>query len=515
MPEKELTPFEMKWSMLALASMLIEANQHIIDQHFIDHLEKSKKAIDKFFDVRESSINKIAYKLAGIDPEAAGKPEEQTPEFKEAIEEAESIYNEIEKETLNKLLNKSQFMQALNILSPEYNKELLSEKEAEISLFELAAIYFFTVNKDLNPMEAAELPPEAAQELNKIYERLQSYFKDEEFEDVVQGLDKFVKFAETNSESKEIINALRTVIPKYHIIPNTALSNYLTSGDLSKPFNLRVINKKGKQKEITNYTIVSYDPGSTIAKVAENMTEYERGVYNAICSIYLAAIESGQPPIFTKDMLYRAMPGCGDKPSEQEKGAIKKAIEKHRFTHIDSDITEELRAKKLIPDDIEEVTLNDFILSVKEVKVRMKNGGQKVTAYMINSIPLLLEYAQLTNNRITVSKDWLEVKKVKGGKVLTQPLSMTPQRKAITGYLIRRIKTMKNDKKNKKPTQSDTILYDTLFKTIGIPAPDKQKAADIRKFCNDLLEYYKAKGFIIDYQQQKEGRSITGIIIEL
>ena len=159
--------------------------------------------------------------------------------------------------------------------------------------------------------------------------------------------------------------------------------------------------------------------------------------------------------------------------------------------------------------------MNDFILSVKEVKVRMKNGGQKVTAYMINSIPLLLEYAQLTNNRITVSKDWLEVKKVKGGKVLTQPLSMTPQRKAITGYLIRRIKTMKNDKKNKKPTQSDTILYDTLFKTIGIPAPDKQKAADIRKFCNDLLEYYKAKGFIIDYQQQKEGRSITGIIIEL
>lgn len=332
---------------------------------------------------------------------------------------------------------------------------------------------------------------------------------------LIDVLSKGVAATKTPEQKKEVITALQTVIPKYHIIPNTALSNYLTSGDLSKPFELKVINKKGKQKEITNFTIVSYDPGSAIAKVAENMTEYERGVYNAICSVYLAAIESGQPPIFTTDMLYRAMPGCGDKPSPQEKGAITKTIEKHRFTHIDSDITEELRAKKLIPDDVEEVTLNDFILSVKEIKVRMKNGGQKVTAYMINSTPLLLEYAQLTKNLITVSKDWLEVKKVKGGKVLTLPLSMTPQRKAITGYLMRRIKTMKNDKKKKKPTQSNTILYDTLFKTIGTPDPDKQKAADIRKFCNDLLEYYKAKGFIIDYQQRKEGRSITGIIIEL
>lgn len=316
-------------------------------------------------------------------------------------------------------------------------------------------------------------------------------------------------------QKREVITALQTVIPKYHIIPNTALSNYLTSGDLSKPFDLKVINKKGKQKEITNFTIVSYDPNSTIAKVAENMTEYERGIYNAICSVYKEAMENGQPPIFTTDMLYRAMPGSGDKPSPQEKGAITKAIEKHRFTHIDSDITEELRAKKLIPDDVEEVKLNDFILSVKAVKVRMKNGGQQVTAYMINSTPLLLEYGQLTNNLITVSRKWLDIKQVKNGKPTQFALLMTQERQAMTGYLIRRIKVMQNDKKNKKPTQSDTILFATLFDAIGLKNPSRDKALNTRKSCYAILDYYKAEKIITDYEEQRKGRSVTGVKIIL
>lgn len=311
---------------------------------------------------------------------------------------------------------------------------------------------------------------------------------------------------------------IASVIPLSHVMANNSLMNTLTSFNAinAGEFDMTVINKKGKRKEITAYTIASYDQDKDSAGnlIKSKLTEYERQVSDAIISIWEETRKSGLPPEFTTDMVFRAMPGSGDKPSPQQAGAITKTIEKLRKLHIFLDVTEEMRVRGLISDK-EKVIYDDNFLSAGRVTRKIKNGGQTVIAYHLHTEPLILSYCKMTNQLITVSPKWLEVKKVKGGKTAKETLSMTQERQAITGYLIRRIAIMKNDRKNKKPTQSNTILFTTLYEDIGVSAPDKFKAADIRKFCFDVLDYYKAEKIITGYEKQTKGRSITGIIIEL
>lgn len=314
------------------------------------------------------------------------------------------------------------------------------------------------------------------------------------------------------------IPRLTSINPLSHVMANNSLMNTLTSLKAinAGPFDMPVINKKGKRKEITAYTIASYDQDKDGAGelIKSKLTECERQVSDAVISIWEEARKSGLPPEFTTDMVFRAMPGSGDKPSPQQAGAITRTIEKLRNLHIYLDVTEEMRVRGLISDK-EQVILDDKFLSAGRVTRKIKNGGQTVIAYHLHTEPLVLSYCKMTNQLITVSPKWLEVKKVKGGKTTKEAVLMTQERQAITGYLIRRIAIMKNDKKNKKPTQSNTILLSTLFDDIGIAAPDKQKAADIRKFCFDVLDYYKAEKIITDYEKQTKGQSITGIIIDL
>lgn len=507
------------------------SSYRLIGKGDLEGQELNSKMLEVWERLHFERIMNDVIEQTGADPEQLRDPKKRTPEQQQALLKASAREQAIRM----RIFFESKYFQALKALDSiegKYHSKHDGDSDY-IDLKEQAILYYFASHDDIAPTDTDPLTDAQKMELIDLFYRLDKFYLEEAAQDKDDEspepivLYRFIEAENPNTnlpviitekmqeQKKEIITVLQTVIPKYHIIPNTALSNYLTSGDLSKPFDLKVINKKGKQKEITNFTIVSYDPNSNVAKVAENMTEYERGVYNAICSVYKEAIENGQPPIFTTDILYRAMPGSGDKPSSQKKGAITKAIEKHRLTYIDSDITEELKAKKLIPDDVEEVKLNDFILSVKAVKVRMKNGGQQVTAYMINSIPLLLEYGQLTNNLITVSRKWLDIKQVKNGKPTQFALLMTQERQAMTGYLIRRIKIMQNDKKNKKPTQSNTILFATLFDAIGQKNPSRDKALNTRKSCYAILDYYKAEKIITDYEEQRKGRSVTGVKIIL
>ena len=83
----------------------------------------------------------------------------------------------------------------------------------------------------------------------------------------------------------------------------------------------------------------------------------------------------------------------------------------------------------------------------------------------------------------------------------------------MTGYMLRRIAVMKRDKKNKVQIQSNIILFDTLFREAGTATADRKQTWLNRNFCFEVLDYWKATGFIRDYHQQTKGRSITGIEI--
>ena len=104
-------------------------------------------------------------------------------------------------------------------------------------------------------------------------------------------------------------------------MPNNALMNAMqqtgaiNAGELA----LLVIPAKGRQKEITAYTIIDYEPGETGITITDpKLTEYERNVSNAIVSLWVEAEKLEVEPVFTTDTIYRAMRrGRNGKPAAE------------------------------------------------------------------------------------------------------------------------------------------------------------------------------------------------------
>lgn len=486
-----------------------------------DEEELNVRLLKKWETLNFERIIKAVVKKTGADPEQLRDPQRRTPEQERAILEEGAR----EQAARVDLFFKSRYYQAFCILNEiEGNYQDQHENDpAYIGTKEQAALYFFATHKDIKPDEIEPLTDKQKKELTALFYRMDKFYLNDTTpksgNEDIDGYNALIRFI--NSENKnpqEIIAVLQSVIPSKHIMANNSLMNKLTSSEIinADAFDLQVSNQKGKRKEITAYTMVSYDQDKNEKGelILSKLTEYERQVSDAIITIWEESTKAGLPPEFTTDMVYRYMPGSGDRPSAQQAGAITRTIEKFRNLSIYIDITEEMRSRGVIPDN-ENLVFDDKYISAIRVKRKIKNGGQTVTAYHLHTEPLILTYCKMTNQLITVSPKLLEIKKVKKGKLTKEAVAMTQERQAITGYLLRRIAIMKRDRKNKKSVQSNIILFSTLFDAIGVTTPDKQKAADIRKFCFDVLEYYKAEKYITGYDKQIKGRSIAGIIIEL
>ncbi len=279
-------------------------------------------------------------------------------------------------------------------------------------------------------------------------------------------------------------------------------------------FDMVVANAKGRRKEITAYTMIEFDPGETSTKITDaHLSEYERQVSDAVISLWIEAVRKKLPPIFTPDMIFRAMPGGSDTASPQQKGAITKTIEKFRRLHITVDATEEMRKRGVIGSNAT-FKLDNFYLSATHAEYKVKNGGQTVNAYKIDTEPILLTYCIMTKQLLTVPAKYLAIEKVKKGRISGELVTMTADRQAMTGYMLRRIAVMKHDRKNKVQTQSNVILFDTLFAETGTKTDNRKQTMINRNFCFNVLDYWKVSGFIKGYSKQEKGRSITGIVIE-
>lgn len=345
---------------------------------------------------------------------------------------------------------------------------------------------------------------------------------------------------------------LQSIRPTKHIMPNNALMNKLQQEDIINAghFDLTVSNATNRKKEITAYTIVYIKKKGTCSTDADTilmrMSEYERQVFNGIVSIWTEAITKGIPPIIYPELVYKAMPGGGDKASPQQKGAIYKVIEKFRYLYAEIDVTEEMRERKVIGED-ETKSFDDWFLTARHIKDgKTKNGRKKIEhAYLITSEPILLSYCRLTNQLLSVSSDYLAIEKVKefsGKKITTgELLPMTASRQAMTGYILRRILVMDHDERDAKEEkrrydrrreknellkdkplsafrhQSRIIKFETLFDDVDLGDQTKQSAANNRTFVFQVLDFLKfcKKPLIKDYKKQTRGHIITGVEIIL
>lgn len=342
-------------------------------------------------------------------------------------------------------------------------------------------------------------------------------------------------------KGKELLPMLQAFTAGSHVMPNNPLMNNLQQKDAinAGAFDMVVSNASKTRKEITAYTMITYDPGEpSEALTATRLTEYERQVSDAIVSLWIEAEKNDLPPVFSPDMIFRAMPGGGDKPSPQQKGAIAKAIEKFRGLHIYVDATEEMKKRKVIGETGKYV-FDEKYLNIRRHTYRVNRGGKIVQGYELLGQPVILTYSKLTNQLLTVPAKYIAIKKVKQGRPTTELVTMTADRQAMTGYLLRRIAVIQYDyekaKENKrkydakrrrdasleeKPLaafrkQSSVILFDTLFAETGTATTDRKQTMLNRNFCFEVLDYWKATGYIRDYKPQQKGRSITGIEILL
>ena len=302
-----------------------------------------------------------------------------------------------------------------------------------------------------------------------------------------------------------------------HTMPNNALMNTLQQRSVinAGAFDMVVSNARGKRKEITAYTMIELDPEkNSIELMDTKLTEYERQVSDAIISLWIEANKEKVPPIFTIDIIFRAMPGGSDKPSPQQKTAITQAIEKFRRLHITVDATDEMRKRGIIASN-ETFKLDNVYLSATHAEYKIKNGRQIVDAYKIDSEPIILTYCKMTKQLLTVSAKYLAIEKVKNGRASRELLPITKNRQAMVGYLLRRITIMEYDKKNKIQKQRNIILFDTLFTETGTRTTNRKQTMNDRNFCFKILDFWKISGLISGYSKQKKGCSITGIVIDL
>lgn len=490
---------------------------------------------ERWFRGNFDNLVAIVAKATGADPAQIADKDQRTPEQQKLLLEAAA------KQQLARMdaFLKSAYMDAINTLEPMQgiypdpgetdfytDAEAFNPDSEIVSVKEQAVLYFFAAHDELKPTGKQPLTEEQKNELKGIYTRLDAFYMErtnggEIDPEGISILFAFIERENPTPETAESIAAklplVQGIRPTAHTMPNNALMNTLQQKPAinAGAFDMVVANAKGRRKEITAYTMIEFDPGETSIKITDaKLTEYERQVSDAIISLWITAKEENLPPVFTPDMIFRAMPGGSDKASPQQKGAITKAIEKFRRLHIYVDATEEFTKRGIIPNGSKYV-FDEYYLNVRRHTGQIKNGGAIVQGYEILSQPVILTYSKLTKQLLTVSAKYLAIEKVKQGRASGELVTMTADRQAMTGYMLRRIAVMKHDRKNKVQTQSNVILFDTLFAETGTTTTDRKQTMLNRNFCFDVLDYWKVSGFIKGYSKQKKGRSVTGIAIDL
>ena len=174
----------------------------------------------------------------------------------------------------------------------------------------------------------------------------------------------------TPAELLETIKTVQAIAPTAHVMSNNALMNTLTQKPAinTGAFDLVVANEQGRRKEITNYTIINYDPGDSGITITDpKLSEYERQVSDAVISLWAEAKRQNMPPLVTTDMVYRAMPGGGERPQPAQRAAITRTMEKLRRLHIYMDATEEMQKRGKIGDK-ETFVIDDFYFNFYSIK---------------------------------------------------------------------------------------------------------------------------------------------------
>lgn len=337
-----------------------------------------------------------------------------------------------------------------------------------------------------------KLLKELNEELNNLHE-----------EDIIK-LDKVIKqinklnldnICKNNIRSKKIKDTLKTYGLDNYIIPNNKLSNVLTAKDV---FNKQIFLETlaGNAKDVTTSCFISYDEENIIFQSYKPFTEYDRAVYNAIVSHYIAG-----NIIITPDMICRAMTGKTNTsvhPSPQQVEAVITSMKKMRFIEVNLDLTNEFIKRDILLDDeyITSYSVNTILLDFKNVSVSTKS--RTINAFIIKEPPILYAYSQSIDQIITIPLE-----------ILNTPTDNTENTINLKNYLIRRIEGIRGDNKLKQ----DIVLLSNIYELLEIEL--RQEKNRVRTQITKILNYWIQQDYITSYEFIKKGRTFYSIKLDI
>ena len=324
--------------------------------------------------------------------------------------------------------------------------------------------------------------------------------------------DRFLALLEQDNLSKVIkkklqnIPALIAKRPEKYISPTDKISKYIfdiTKNALFYEPNGAAVKvgsisrrESGVKKEFPVTTAVSLklDKNNSNIKFSNNamLDPYCRSVHNAIATLYAAGNTD-----MTIDMIYRAMKGGTeegemDSPGEVARKKISEAIDLLLRTIMTIDASQETKYYGRADFQFKGHVLPAQIFTAKVTGVEVKD------CIKLLAEPPLYTYAQRSNQINSCDI-----------KMLKMPISNTEENVIIRDYLLEQVLDMQNEKSRR----NNVILYDTLFRYLGLENALKQKKSDVRKKVHAIFDNWIKEGFIKGYNDVKEGKSISKVKI--
>jgi hypothetical protein len=236
-------------------------------------------------------------------------------------------------------------------------------------------------------------------------------------------------------------------------------------------------------EELPPNVLISREPGS-----------FDKIVYIHVCTL----IEAGNYE-FTLHMIYRSMTGNSSKKASPE-----------MLTLIDESMMR-LRCINLVLTsgtwgDEYGQSFNEQTEHVIECTRNRKvtfnqSGAHEVITYEIIKEPILYRCAKAMKQIAKYDPLLLDV-----------PINTTSEMLVIVHYLAERVEGLKRT----NPLEPK-IEYETIFAEINITASSdaalRKKKTGLRKRIRTVLDEWKRSGFIADWQEYKEGKTIKGVEI--
>ena len=309
--------------------------------------------------------------------------------------------------------------------------------------------------------------------------------------------------AQLNGEAP--IANITTIRPKEAIfgvskVENTAFNNRRNRHFYNdkRPVHIEVGKQKGRL--VDALISIDFKEMKKLGVTIENeqmLTPYDREIHNAVSTLCAAGNEYINPQMIFQVLSGNTGPRA--KMSNEAREKILRSIDKMRYTEIEIDAAEEVRAgwnKK--------ASYKGALIPSERVEIVKLNGQETVDSIHLFRNPPLYDYA---NNKNQI--DRVDI------KMLNAPISNTPENIELKGYLMRQISTMKNSHSKLRPV----IRYDTLYEYLCVEAPNpdalKHKQKEIRDKTKKFLDFWVQEGFIVGYSEEKEGRTIAKLKIDI